>query len=272
VAAPWDSRSTSRWHGRATAVIVAVAAVLTLAACGSSGHRESSAATKPPATRTPATRTPATGTPVTGTPATGTPAGTAPVTATPTVPPGTAPVTSPAHTTVETFSPWTAAGRISAGTKVLAHVRGACFAASIAVPLSSAYRCKVGNQIYDPCLVAPGDKSSSLACAASPWSGVQVLHLTRPLPLTSTPLTPASATVAEATARPWALALANGTRCVVDTGTTPQLGAVSLPFGCGPQGALASQVDESRQPWTVQLDEHASAGGLAPMDVRTAWD
>ncbi|MCB0193341.1 MAG: WG repeat-containing protein, partial [Anaerolineae bacterium] len=59
---------------------------------------------------------------------------------------------------------------------------GSCFANSAITPIDSAWRCTVGDEIFDPCLVA--DDGETLVCGANPIlaeAGFQ-LELTEPLP------------------------------------------------------------------------------------------
>lgn len=59
---------------------------------------------------------------------------------------------------------------------------GSCFTNSVIAPVPDAWRCSVGNQIYDPCVFATDGKS--LVCGADPTKNVPgfVLTLTSPLP------------------------------------------------------------------------------------------
>ena len=59
---------------------------------------------------------------------------------------------------------------------------GSCWTSSIVTPIASAWRCMVGNQIFDPCLIA--DDGQTLVCGADPSKGEPgfQLDLTGPLP------------------------------------------------------------------------------------------
>ncbi len=95
---------------------------------------------------------------------------------------------------------------------------GTCFTNSIAAPYrSDAWRCTVGNAISDPCFQILGSKD--LLCGINPAEGPYatstfVLHLTKALPATSTPVT-------VPTNWAWAVQLADGTYCTPFTGTRP---------------------------------------------------
>jgi hypothetical protein len=89
----------------------------------------------------------------------------------------------PAHTLVRTYGPFTPSG-LSPSIKVKARGTGSCFAASMAVEGDpAAYRCNVGNELFDPCFESPvGPASIQLACTNAPWSPVELLTVTQPLP------------------------------------------------------------------------------------------
>lgn len=59
---------------------------------------------------------------------------------------------------------------------------GSCFTNSVIVPLDTAWRCTVENEIFDPCLIA--DDGETLVCGANPILGELgfQLTLTEPLP------------------------------------------------------------------------------------------
>lgn len=171
----------------------------------------------------------------------------------------------PSTTTVMAFAPWTEGGGLAPGINVSGHLsNGSCWEASSAdVADQDAWRCSSNNNIYDPCF-APGGESNVtvVACAASPWSDVNILNLTQPLSYS------ASGMPTGGSSTPWFLELANGDRCGVTTGTVGEAGGVTLNYGCGSGGA--STPDTSTNPWTVQYlpnDSHV----LSQVDVSSAW-
>jgi hypothetical protein len=121
---------------------------------------------------------------------------------------------TPTATRTHVFHPAAAAGAAAA--------TGTCWTTSVAMPKPGAYRCLVRNAILDPCFAARlADRL--VACYADPWSKPTTVRLTQPLP-TVRPLS---------TARPWALLLADGRRCVAVTGTVQIVGNVALTYSCG---------------------------------------
>jgi hypothetical protein len=142
---------------------------------------------------------------------------------------------------------------------------GSCWEGSLALYQDpTAWRCTAANQIMDPCFAPPGQPDATqLLCASAPWVPTTRLLLTQSLPLDAAN-SPGSGP------RPvWAMQLANGDRCVLGTGTATQVGATTLEYLCT-SGALAGEIDRSRQPWTVQY-RAATSSTLRPLAVRNAW-
>lgn len=129
---------------------------------------------------------------------------------------------SAAHTSHHVFAAFGPGGAPTAG--VRAHRSGSCFTASITVAARTAYRCLAGNTLLDPCFVVPSSKRRAVDCYASPWSSATRVRLTKKLPRHTAP-----ARIAD----PWALRLADGSRCVVTTGTSQLLRGVAMRYQCG---------------------------------------
>jgi len=168
----------------------------------------------------------------------------------------TAPATSPvsAATVTKTFSPYNAAGQLTARTS--ATVTGSCWTSSIALSRPTAFRCISNNQILDPCF-APEHVSApkTVACFANPWTPGTLLTLTERLPAPD----PGPRTT------PWALQLVDGIHCVALTGTVDQVGTLDLGYGCG---LVASSGPGTAQ--SVELRTSPSAP-LQSVAVSAAW-
>ncbi|HTD36960.1 MAG TPA: hypothetical protein VK669_05575 [Candidatus Limnocylindrales bacterium] len=103
---------------------------------------------------------------------------------------------------------------------------GSCWTRSIAAPSrADAWRCMLGNEIYDPCFSAkpPG----VVVCDVNPVTGGRgfAVRLTKPLPA-GEPL------FAARLALPWVVQLANGEVCVPLTGTHELIGKESIGYEC----------------------------------------
>lgn len=170
-------------------------------------------------------------------------------------------------TTVTLFSPWTSSGTLGANLTVSGHGIGSCFGGSIAVDAPGAWRCTIGNEIYDPCFSPSFSSQSTLrsatvACLANPWSPLTLIELDQPLPY-------AHANRPGEPPYPWAIALANGQRCVIATGTINSIDGVPLPYGCasGEAGGLST----SAQPWTADYFPNG-ATSTTSIGVTQAWE
>ncbi len=122
-----------------------------------------------------------------------------------------------------------------APTAVPAETReGSCFANAIGLGRTDAYRCTVGNEIFDPCFVV--DDAPTVVCGANPTSGDIgfSLALTEPLPAPD----PGNL------AMPWLLELADGQVCGLMTGTIPGVGERTAPYGCPDQSYLFEDIQQ----------------------------
>jgi len=178
-----------------------------------------------------------------------------------------APVAS-AATAVTTYTPWTAAGGLKPGTRVLGHLAdGSCFVggqpwSSIGASSNAhAWRCNSGDGIWDPCF-APAGKANiaELACARTPTSGVYLLALSQPL-ATSSPGGKSNG------AWPFSMTLMNGDDCQVIQGTAPVSGDVALSYGCTHGHAEAPNTTTKQ--WTVRYQRTAT-NSLTTVAVTTA--
>lgn len=102
---------------------------------------------------------------------------------------------------------------------------GKCWTDSIAVSRPGAWRCMVGNEIYDPCVSSSG-LTGAVICDANPAEGTPgfILKLTKPLPKPSAQ--------AAGNPRPWLVKLADGSTCDILTGTINVVAGLDVPYGC----------------------------------------
>jgi hypothetical protein len=172
----------------------------------------------------------------------------------------TAGATAPGTATVA-VRVYTASGKPAV--PVGASVRGQCWTTSVAAPVPDAYRCFQGDKILDPCF-APARPATPLqvVCLAAPWSRGVLLRVSGSLP------EPADGPAA----RPWAIQLDNGVRCVASTGMVPAVAGVNLAYHCADGGDAALRPSSTATPGTVTAD-YAAAGArtLHTMTVTTMW-
>jgi basic membrane protein A len=144
---------------------------------------------------------------------------------------------------------------------------GSCFAGAIGLGRDDAYRCTVGNQIYDPCFVV--DDIPTVVCGANPATGETgfMLDLTEPLPA------PEPGNLAQ----PWLIELADGQVCGLMTGTVVGVDDRIAPYGC-PDGSYLFQ--DFQQEGDVWLAEKAVIGvndngyfieASEMVPIRTVW-
>jgi hypothetical protein len=116
---------------------------------------------------------------------------------------------------------------------------GSCWISSIALPRAGAWRCMIGNAIFDPCFTTT-DISDAVICGANPATSDTgfLMRLTKPLPSASP--------VASSRLSPWIVELAIGqgqvpgpyampppkTFCSALTGTMPAVDGLAVPYSC----------------------------------------
>jgi hypothetical protein len=170
-------------------------------------------------------------------------------------------------TRVETFDPWTAAGTLPPGVKVLSRYSGGrcTMRSSFDAGNRYAWRCFLASgAFYDPCF-APAARSdvTQVACVDSPWSGASIISLARPLARSSWG-TPGPS----AAQYPWAMVLANGQECGLIEGTAQVADGVALNFGCS--DGYASFPGTGTRPWTAGYAP-SSSSPVAPIAVAAAF-
>lgn len=149
--------------------------------------------------------------------------------------------------------------------------QGSCWTSSLAVWRANAWRCSVGNEIYDPCFTV-GD---SVVCGADPLTpgAAFALKLTEPLPAADVP--------ADTSGHAWQIELPDGTKCGFATGATGVVGDERINYLCNrtdPNGEVVVLGD--LQPGVVWMAHRAVISGdmsnpkvhesaLAPL--RTVW-
>jgi hypothetical protein len=171
----------------------------------------------------------------------------------------------PSGTQVVTYAPWAGAGTLASGISASATPSGSCFTTSSATTAPGAYRCLVGNDLYDPCFADASTAATEVACPslADPDS-VVVIKLTSALP--------APATSTGSAIIPWLLVLANGQRCQTITGTGGILGGKDEAYGC-PSGGVYGLPDTSGATWMVSYaPSGAPASAMTQVGVTTAYE
>jgi len=148
---------------------------------------------------------------------------------------------------------------------------GSCWTNSLAVWRADAWRCFVGNSIYDPCFAVDGD----VICGASPVTSTAsfALELTEPLPTPSVP--------DDTTGHAWLVELSDGTVCEFATGATGGVDGERINYLCpSPDPGQSVMILGDLQPDTIWMAKRVVSTGSMPnitimesamMDVRTVW-
>ncbi len=130
---------------------------------------------------------------------------------------------------------------------------GYCWIVSSASTERGAWRCYVGDYIYDPCFETPR-LSEAVICGANPATNESgfILQLTKPLPAASwhQPLSRYS---------PWLLKLADGSVCERETGTADWYHGTPLLYGCSDSRCLFG---DAPCPYEAELTDHVKHGRI----------
>jgi len=143
---------------------------------------------------------------------------------------------------------------------------GYCFTSSDVTRRDDAWRCLVGNALYDPCF------SSALAfgmvVCPVPWNdtGTQI-NLSRPLPKTS------SSTPPSLSLQPWAVETAGGTFCTLSSGASRAIHGQRLNYFCGTgaKQGLWGFPDRRTQPWTILIAPPQAKALKQRVAIVRAW-
>jgi dipeptidase D len=148
---------------------------------------------------------------------------------------------------------------------------GSCWTNSLAVWRPDAWRCFVGNSIYDPCFAVDGD----VICGANPVTTAVsfALELTKPLPAPTVP--------DDTSGHAWLVELPDGTVCEFATGATGGVDGERINYLCpSPDPDQSVVILGDLQPGEVWMAQRAVLSGNMPdltvlesdmVDVHTVW-
>lgn len=133
-------------------------------------------------------------------------------------------------------------------------VEGNCWTSSIAAPGSKyAWRCSVGNAIYDPCLTAVDGQTIVCGIPDREFG----LKLTEPLPAPETANLPP---------RPWLIELENGVTCGPFTGTLPPI-EENAPYGCSDKAVIVGDLQQGPTWYATKAMLEPNDSGPLPFRV-----
>ena len=175
-----------------------------------------------------------------------------------------APAGAAASGTQETiFHGFTPTGKPTIPTK---KATGYCFGGAIAIPRADAWRCFVGNYIYDPCFSSARARSS-VVCPNAAVTGGTEIRLTKPLPRhladTGSP---------NARDAPWDIETVTSSHCVAVTGATTLIDRQPLRYMCrGNVGLWGSPNRSSRPLWTILVAPENAKRLFQRVGIRHVW-
>ena len=145
---------------------------------------------------------------------------------------------------------------------------GYCWEGSITTPRRDAWRCLVGNRIYDPCL-SSARRAGIVVCPDAPWlrTGAEI-RLTKRLPKAY-----GNHRTASTRLEPWGLELYGGRRCVFASGTTEVVQGQRLNYFCGASSreGLWGRPDRAIEPWTILTAPLDAKELTKRAQIRRAW-
>jgi hypothetical protein len=143
--------------------------------------------------------------------------------------------------------------------------RGTCdMGESLALDRSDAWRCMVGNEIYDPCF-SLRPHAGSVICDADPTHPTGfVVVLPAPLP-THGPAHEAQA---------WMIKLGNGVICGFFTGATGAVANLRINYGCTDKTEVIGNpqpVGAVQYATVVKVDKNYKPVGIFAISIATIW-
>jgi eukaryotic-like serine/threonine-protein kinase len=171
----------------------------------------------------------------------------------------TTPVAKP--TSAQIFSAVNSGGGLAAA--VTRHANGSCFTSSNVIARSDAWRCSVGNELYDPCFTV--NQTQVLCPNDGPWANRGIL-VNVPGGLTNSTGVKDQGT----SGLPWAIQLADGSRCLPIGGASNVIANQRLNFDCTGGLGLYGNVQRSGEVWMIYAGApHSAQITLRPIAI--AW-
>jgi hypothetical protein len=168
------------------------------------------------------------------------------------------------HTTATVYSAFSYHGVVVPSVQT---VSGFCWGSSAVTERNDAWRCLVGNNIYDPCFSS--EFAFGVVVCPIPWndSGIEI-QLTKPLPTASGHLAPSLKL------QPWAIQTASGADCVLASVAGPRpIHGRHLNYFCGTnfKVGLWGFPDRRGQPWTIFSAPQSARVLTHRVAIRRAW-
>jgi hypothetical protein len=169
--------------------------------------------------------------------------------------------TTPAATSVRIYSPVNAGGGLAAS--VSRRASGSCFVNSIVIVRPDAWRCFIGNNIYDPCFQV--NQTEVLCPSSGPWTNNGTL-----ISIKGGLSNPSSTKNQGTTGLPWAIQMASGAQCLPLSGASNLIAGQRLGYDCSGGIGLYGNVHRSGSTWMIYTGSPHSAQ-LTLQPIRIAW-
>jgi hypothetical protein len=145
--------------------------------------------------------------------------------------------------------------------------RGYCFSGSLAADRDDAWRCFVGNLIYDPCFGSSGTPRVVTCPTATITTGTEI-RLTRALPRSY-----ANTRAPSINGLPWNIRLEGGQHCLFLTGATSVLDGRRLNYACsgGIKDPLWGAPNRSTEPWKITIGSPSASHLSAQIPLLELW-
>ncbi len=165
-------------------------------------------------------------------------------------------VSARTRTAATVFQPFTSTGAPTLHTRTKS---GYCYTGSLAIDRRDAWRCFVGNFIYDPCFSSSG-ADGMVICPNIDVDGGVAIRLTKALPRGQ-----ADRGAPSRNHQPWNIELTSGHHCAFSSGASNVVHGVRLNYFCENDGnnGLWGYPDRHTEPWTILI---------APFTARTLHD
>jgi hypothetical protein len=151
--------------------------------------------------------------------------------------------TGSAPTRIVVYSPFTLDSELAQGIRVSRSASGSCWEGSVESIRPDAWRCTVGNNIYDPCYSGP---HGWVACPLTTFgSRVLRITLTRSLPPNTNP--PLNTNKAD----PLQIVLRGGVHCGFAGGATGTVAGMRLNYTCSNGMWLIGDPDRRKAVWSI---------------------
>jgi hypothetical protein len=168
-------------------------------------------------------------------------------------------------TSVHLYSPFSG-GSPAAGIRIGKTARGYCWTSSLADSREDAFRCFVGNVIFDPCFSDDNGLADFVLCPLfSPASRVFRINLTKKLPAGNPP------TADPTRYDPWAVQTTSGRWCTILTGATGRVAGLRINYRCAGGGILLGSPRRKTSTWTIFYAPGARSGQFRAIGLRSAW-